>query len=171
MANLKNKKIKQKEELKTILDRLKKAGKRVVFTNGCFDLLHIGHTRYLEEARKLGDILVVAVNSDLSVKTIKGDQRPIIPEQERAEVLAALHCVDFVVIFSEPDPYNLISLLKPYVLVKGGDWNKNHIIGRDVVESDGGQVVTISEIKGASTSDIIGRIIQKTGNAFTNKKG
>ena len=169
MANSKKNKVKQKDELKTIVDRMKEAGKRIVFTNGCFDLLHIGHTRYLEEAKKLGDILVVAVNSDLSVKTIKGDQRPIVPEQERAEVLAALKHVDFVVVFSEPDPYNLISLLRPHVLVKGGDWNKNHIIGKDIVESDEGQVVTISEIKGASTSDIIDRIIREWGIDSQNK--
>jgi D-beta-D-heptose 7-phosphate kinase/D-beta-D-heptose 1-phosphate adenosyltransferase len=156
---LKNK-IKDKEDLKKVVERVKKEGKRIVFTNGCFDLIHVGHTRYLEEAKKLGDILIVAVNSDQSVRTIKGNKRPITPEEERAEVLSALQCVDFVVIFHEQDPLNIISLLKPDVLVKGGDWGEDAIIGREVVESIGGEVVRISEIKGASTSSIISRIAE-----------
>lgn len=153
-------KIKGKEELRRVVARLKKEGKRIVFTNGCFDLIHVGHTRYLEEAKKLGDILVVAVNSDHSVKVIKGNRRPVIPEEERAEVLAALKCVDFVAIFDEPDPLNIISSLKPDVLVKGGDWSEDAIIGREVVESIGGEVVCIPEVKGASTSSIIDRITE-----------
>ncbi|MEW6615758.1 MAG: D-glycero-beta-D-manno-heptose 1-phosphate adenylyltransferase [Thermodesulfobacteriota bacterium] len=156
------KKIKGKEDLKKVVERVKKEGKRIVFTNGCFDLIHVGHTRYLEEAKKLGDILIVAVNSDQSVRTIKGNKRPIIPEEERAEVLSALQCVDFVVIFHEPDPLNIISLLEPDVLVKGGDWGKDAIIGREVVESAGGKVVRIPEIKGASTSSIIDKIVSRT---------
>jgi len=157
---LKNK-IEDRKDLKKVVERLKKEGKRVVFTNGCFDLIHVGHTRYLEEAKKLGDILIVAVNSDQSVMTIKGNKRPIIPEEERAEVLSALQCVDFVVIFHEPDPLNIISLLKPDVLVKGGDWGEDAIIGREVVESIGGKVVRIPEIKGASSSSIIDKIVNR----------
>lgn len=155
-------KIKDRKELKTVTERLKKEGKRIVFTNGCFDLIHVGHTRYLEEAKKLGDILIVGVNSDHSVRTIKGKKRPVIPEEERAEVLSALQCVDFVVIFHEPDPLNIISLLKPDVLVKGGDWGEDAIIGREVVESIGGKVVRIPEIKGASSSSIIDKIVNRT---------
>lgn len=155
-------KIKDKEDLKKVVERVKKEGKRVVFTNGCFDLIHVGHTRYLEEAKKLGDILIVAVNSDQSVRTIKGNKRPIIPEEERAEVLSALQCVDFVVIFDEPDPLNIISSLKPDVLVKGGDWREDAIIGKEVVESIGGKVVRIPEIKGASSSSIIDKIVNRT---------
>jgi D-beta-D-heptose 7-phosphate kinase/D-beta-D-heptose 1-phosphate adenosyltransferase len=154
------KKIKDKEDMKKVVERLKKEGKRIVFTNGCFDLIHVGHTRYLQEARKLGDVLIVGVNSDRSVRRIKGKKRPVIPEEERAEVLSALQCVDFVVIFGEPDPLNIISLLKPDVLVKGGDWSEDAIIGREVVESSGGKVVRIPEIKGASTSSIISRIAE-----------
>jgi len=157
---LKNK-IEDRKDLKKVVERLKKEGKRVVFTNGCFDLIHVGHTRYLQEARKLGDVLIVGVNSDQSVMTIKGNKRPIIPEEERAEVLSALQCVDFVVIFHEPDPLNIISLLKPDVLVKGGDWGEDAIIGREVVESIGGKVVRIPEIKGASTSSIIDKIVNR----------
>lgn len=151
-------KVKPSEELKTIVNRSKEEGKKIVFTNGCFDLIHVGHVRYLEKTKKLGDILIVGMNSDSSVRTIKGDSRPIIPEAERAEVLAALQCVDFVVIFDEPDPLSLISSLKPDVLVKGGDWSKDAIIGREVVESAGGRVILIPEIEGASTSNIIRKI-------------
>jgi len=157
---LKNK-IEDRKDLKKVVERLKKEGKRVVFTNGCFDLIHVGHTRYLQEARKLGDVLIVGVNSDRSVRRIKGKKRPVIPEEERAEVLSALQCVDFVVIFHEPDPLNIISLLKPDVLVKGGDWGEDAIIGREVVESIGGKVVRIPEIKGASSSSIIDKIVNR----------
>ena len=152
--------IKSKEELKKVVENLKKEGKRIVFTNGCFDLIHVGHTRYLEEAKNLGDVLIVAVNSDRSVKEIKGKDRPIMPQDERAEVLCALHFVDYVVIFDEPDPFQIISHLRPDVLVKGGDWGEDAIIGRDIVESGGGKVVRIPEIKGASTTDIIERIFK-----------
>ena len=154
-------KIEDRKDLKKVVERLKKEGKRVVFTNGCFDLIHVGHTRYLEEAKKLGDILIVAVNSDQSVRAIKGNKRPIITEEERAEVLSALQCVDFVVIFDEPDPLNIISSLKPDVMVKGGDWSEDAIIGREVVESIGGKVVLIPEIKGSSTSSIIDKIVNR----------
>ena len=152
-------KTKSKEELKEEIENLKEEGKRIVFTNGCFDLIHVGHTRYLEEAKNLGDALIVAVNSDRSVKEIKGKDRPIIPQDERAEVLCALHFVDYVVIFDEPDPFQIVSYLRPDVLVKGGDWDEGAIIGRDIVESGGGKVVRIPEIKGASTTDMIERIV------------
>ena len=146
--------------MKSIVDKLRNEGKEIVFTNGCFDLIHVGHIRYLQEAKKLGDYLIVAVNSDHSVKIIKGDRRPIVPEDERAEVLAALECVDSVVIFQEPDPYQIISLLKPHILVKGGDWSEDAIIGKDVVESIGGRVVRIPMIEGASTSNVIQKIVE-----------
>ena len=156
-------KIKKREELKKILIAHQKAGKKIVFTNGCYDLIHVGHVRYLEEAKSHGDILVVAVNSDSSVKKLKGDKRPLIPEQERAEVLSALECVDYVVIFDEVDPLAIITYLKPDVLVKGGDWTVDTIIGRDAVEGSGGKVISLPYIEGdfSSTSKIIERIVER----------
>ena len=154
-------KIKTVEELRPLLAILRAAGKKIVFTNGCFDLIHTGHTRYLAIARSFGDILVVAVNSDASVSTIKGEKRPINSQQERAEALAALESVDFVTIFSEPDPYKVISALQPDVLVKGGDWPIEEIIGRDVVEARGGRVVNVPFVEGQSTTGIIERILKR----------
>jgi D-beta-D-heptose 7-phosphate kinase/D-beta-D-heptose 1-phosphate adenosyltransferase len=154
-------KVKTVEELRPLLAILRAAGKKIVFTNGCFDLIHTGHTRYLAIARSFGDILVVAVNSDASVSTIKGEQRPINSQQERAEALAALESVDFVTIFSEPDPYKVISELQPDVLVKGGDWPIEKIIGRDVVEARGGKAVNVPFVEGQSTTGIIERILKK----------
>ena len=154
-------KVKTVEELRPLLAILRAAGKKIVFTNGCFDLIHTGHTRYLAIARSFGDILVVAVNSDASVSTIKGEKRPINSQQERAEALAALESVDFVTIFSEPDPYKVISALQPDVLVKGGDWPIEKIIGRDVVEARGGKVVNVPFVEGQSTTGIINKILQK----------
>ncbi|MCC6545032.1 MAG: D-glycero-beta-D-manno-heptose 1-phosphate adenylyltransferase [Nitrospirae bacterium] len=148
-------------ELSSRVKSLKQAGKRIVFTNGCFDIIHVGHVRYLKEARGLGDVLVVGLNSDESVRSIKGNNRPIVPQGERAEVLSSLRAVDFVVVFDEPDPYNVIAELKPDILVKGGDWRIEDIIGRDVVESCGGKVCTIPFIEGASSSRIIEDIINK----------
>ena len=133
-------------------------GDRIVFTNGCFDLLHIGHTRYLHEARKLGDCLVVGLNSDASVRAIKPDGRPIVPQAQRAEVLAALACVDHVVIFDEPDPQNLIALIQPDILVKGGDWPIDRIVGREIVQARGGRVVTIPLVPDVSTTSLVRRI-------------
>ena len=142
------------------ISRLQKAGQQIVFTNGCFDLLHIGHIRYLEEAKTLGDRLVVGVNSDDSVRQLaKGVERPIIPAAERAEVLGALECVDFVTIFDEVDPLALIEALQPNVLVKGGDWTPDRIIGRDVVEAGGGSVHSIPLIPDISTTKIVDRIL------------
>src|SRR3990172_10738566 len=140
---------------------LKQAGRRIVFTNGCFDILHVGHVRYLKSARALGDILIVGLNSDASVKRIKGDKRPIVPERERAEVLSSLRFVDYVVLFDEPDPYNTIAAIKPDILVKGGDWSPENIIGRDIVESCGGNVQTIPFIEGGSSSRVFEKIFIK----------
>jgi rfaE bifunctional protein nucleotidyltransferase chain/domain len=154
-------KIKTVEELRPLLAILRAAGKKIVFTNGCFDLIHTGHTRYLAIARSFGDLLVVAVNSDSSVRMIKGEKRPINFQQERAETLSALESVDFVTLFSEPDPYKVISALQPDVLVKGGDWPIEKIIGRDVVEARGGKVVNVPFVEGQSTTGIIERILRK----------
>jgi len=157
-------KIKTTQELRTLLAILRATGQKIVFTNGCFDLIHTGHTRYLAKARSYGDILVVAVNSDTSVRGIKGEKRPINAESDRMETLAALEAVDFVTLFSEPDPHRVISELQPDVLVKGGDWPIEKIIGRDVVESRGGKVVSVGYIEGASTTGIIEKIVSKYGS-------
>jgi D-beta-D-heptose 7-phosphate kinase/D-beta-D-heptose 1-phosphate adenosyltransferase len=133
-------------------------GKRVVFTNGCFDLLHPGHVRLLEQARALGDAVMVGVNSDASVRRLKGDARPLVPEAGRAEVLAALACVDAVTIFEEDTPRGLIAALVPDVLVKGGDWAPDQIVGREEVEAAGGKVVVIPYVEGFSTSALIERM-------------
>jgi D-beta-D-heptose 7-phosphate kinase / D-beta-D-heptose 1-phosphate adenosyltransferase len=138
--------------------REKRNGKRVVFTNGCFDLLHPGHIHSLEAARNLGDFLVVGINSDESVRTLKGQGRPLIPEQERAEILASLECVDGVVIFDELTPQRTIAGLLPDILVKGSDWPGNQIVGREEVEAAGGKVVLIDNVPGYSTTDIVNKI-------------
>lgn len=140
------------------LGRLRQDGKRVVFTNGCFDLLHPGHVRYLTQARSLGDALIVALNSDRAVRELKGPGRPILKEQERAQVIGALGCVDYVTIFDDVSPLATISALLPNILVKGGDWNLEEIIGREEVEAAGGQVLSLPFVEGLSTSDIIDRI-------------
>ena len=165
-----HKKIKTAEELQPLLAILRATGKKIVFTNGCFDLIHTGHTRYLAKARSYGDILVVAVNSDSSVRTIKGEKRPINSEAERMETLASLESVDFVTLFSEPDPYRIISALRPDVLVKGGDWPIEKIIGRDVVEARGGKVINVPYVEGASTTGIIERIVKKYGKSGAEGK-
>ncbi|HUU13337.1 MAG TPA: D-glycero-beta-D-manno-heptose 1-phosphate adenylyltransferase [Terriglobia bacterium] len=137
------------------VEELRRQGKRVVFTNGCFDVLHPGHTRYLAEARRLGDILIVAVNSDRSVRALKGPGRPIFPENERAEILAALEAVDFVTIFDDLTPQTVIARMLPQVLVKGGDWGVDEIVGRAEVEAAGGRVLSLPVVPGFSTSTII----------------
>jgi D-beta-D-heptose 7-phosphate kinase/D-beta-D-heptose 1-phosphate adenosyltransferase len=156
-------KIVTRERLKEKIDHLKKEGKRIVFTNGCFDILHVGHTRYLREAKKTGDILILALNSDESVRCLKGDKRPLIPEDERGDVVASLESVDFVTIFNESTPFELIEYLKPDILVKGGDWAENEVVGRDSVTTWGGKVIIIPEIKGSSTTNIIEKIINVYG--------
>jgi rfaE bifunctional protein nucleotidyltransferase chain/domain len=143
-----------------LVTRLRSAGQSIVFTNGVFDLLHPGHLRYLQHARSLGDALIVGVNSDRSVHANKGPARPINRERERAEVLAALSCVDAAVIFDEDTPHDLIAALQPDVLVKGADWAEDAIVGRDIVEARGGRVIRVPIEQGYSTTSIIGRIRQ-----------
>ena len=150
-------------QLVSVIAQERAKGNRIVFTNGCFDLMHVGHTRYLQAAKSLGDLLVVGVNSDASVRSLdKAPDRPIVPELQRAEVLAALGCVDYVVIFPEPDPGQLIATLQPDVLVKGGDWALDQIVGRDVVEARGGLVQTIPLVPGLSTTALLQRIRSST---------
>lgn len=139
-------------------NRMRSVGEQLVFTNGCFDILHVGHVRYLEAARKLGDALIVAINSDRSVRELKGDARPVTPENERAEILAALESVSYVTVFDETSPRRLIAELLPDVLVKGGDYLLDEIHGRKEVEAAGGTVVSLPFIEGASTSEILKRI-------------
>ena len=150
-------KIKTREELREIVEALKKDGKRICFTNGCFDIVHQGHVLYLEEARRHGDCLIVGVNTDSSVREIKGEHKPIISLQGRMTVLAALEAIDYVVPFAEPDPFELISFLRPHVLVKGGDWNEREVVGRELVE----ETIVVPYIEGASSSGIIKTILQR----------
>jgi rfaE bifunctional protein nucleotidyltransferase chain/domain len=152
------KKVQPRDQLQVTTAEAKKSGKKVVFTNGCFDLLHVGHLHVLREAKKLGDILIVGLNSDKSVKQIKGAGRPIVPEGERAELIAALEMVNYVTMFDEPDPLNVIRELRPDVLAKGGDWAEDKIVGREFVESYGGRVAVIPFLKGHSTTEIIERM-------------
>ena len=151
-------KIKSALSLQRSLIPLKKKGKKIVFTNGCFDILHYGHVKYLQEAKNRGDILVVAVNSDSSVKKLKGRSRPVVGQKNRMRVLAALESVDFVTLFGEDTPLKLIKLLKPDVLVKGGDWDKKDIVGSGLVESWGGKVISLPYVKNQSTTNIIDKI-------------
>jgi len=151
-------KIVSQDELIQATAREKRAGRRVVFTNGCFDLIHPGHVRCLSEARALGDVLVVAVNSDRSVRGNKGPERPLVSEQDRAEVLAALASVDYVTIFDEPTPRELISRVLPSILVKGADWALEQVAGREEVEAAGGRVVSIPLASGYSTTNLVQRI-------------
>ena len=146
-------------DAKLALERWRAAGERLVFTNGVFDLLHRGHVEYLEEARALGDRLVIGVNSDASVRRLKGRSRPIVPEAERAELLAALACVDLAVIFPDDTPARLIEEVRPQVLVKGGDWALERIVGREFVESYGGRVLNVPVREGLSTSVLVERIL------------
>lgn len=145
------------EELENLLSRLPRSGVTVVFTNGVFDILHAGHTTYLDAARALGDVLIVGLNSDASVRRLKGPERPINTQADRATVLAALRCVDHVVVFDNDTPIDLISRIIPDVLVKGGDYTRETIVGADVVEVNGGRVVTIPLVEGRSTTNVINR--------------
>ena len=154
-------KIKNRDVLYAVIEAEKARGKKVVFTNGCFDLLHAGHVKYLQKARQLGDLLVLGLNSDASVMRLKGPKRPLIGEEERAHLLAALDCIDYVVLFDEDTPLGLISLLKPHVLVKGGDYTPEAVVGKDIVESYGGRVELVSFVDGKSTTNIIEKILQR----------
>jgi D-beta-D-heptose 7-phosphate kinase/D-beta-D-heptose 1-phosphate adenosyltransferase len=145
-------------------ERMRREGKLVVFTNGCFDLLHPGHINYLAAARALGDALIVGINSDRSVREIKGKGRPILNEHERAEVLSGLESVDYVTVFDDDNPRELIRLLQPDVLVKGGDWPISEIIGREEVEAAGGRVFSLPYVEGSSTTEIIQRIVSSFGS-------
>ena len=152
-------KIKSREDLKKIVKDLKKQNKIIVTTNGVFDILHLGHIKYLEKAKKLGDILIVALNSDSPVKQIKGPKRPINNQDVRAETLSALECVDYIVIFDEVDPVKILSEIKPNIHVKGGDYKITQIIEKDIVEKNNGKIILIPKIKGYSTTNLIKRIL------------
>lgn len=151
-------KVKSLKELIPVISGLKSAGKKIVFTNGCFDLLHYGHVKYLQDAKQKGDILVVAINRDASIKRIKGIKRPVVNEKDRAYIIAALESVDYVVLFKEDTPLNLIKSLKPDILVKGADWDIGNIVGADFVKSYGARVSAINLAKGRSTTRIIKKI-------------
>ena len=156
-------KILQLEKAYEVVEALKRRGKRVVFTNGCFDLLHPGHTRLLAEAQKLGDVLVVGVNSDRSVRALKGPWRPILPEAERAEILAAMKAVDYVTVFDEVSIRPVVARMLPHVLVKGATWGPTEIVGREEVESAGGLVISVPVAQGYSTSSVIQSVLKNTG--------
>ena len=151
-------KLKSLEELAAIAAAARAKGQTVVFTNGCFDLLHRGHVHTLRQAKAAGDLLIVALNSDRSVKSIKSPQRPILPETDRLELIAAMEMVDYVILFDDPDPRQLIEAIQPQILAKGGDWSSARIIGADIVEAAGGRVALIPYLKGFSTTEIIERI-------------
>lgn len=159
-SRLLKEKIKSLSALKRIVSVHKGRGKKVVFTNGCFDILHYGHAKYLEDARRKGDVLIVGLNSDSSIRKIKGVKRPILKGKFRAGLLAALESVDYVVLFNEETPIRLITALKPDILVKGADWDKGDIVGSDFVRSQGGRVSTVKLVKGLSTTSIIKKIAQ-----------
>lgn len=153
-------KLRSLQELVAIVRARRALGEQIVFTNGCFDLLHCGHTRLLQQAKALGNLLIVGLNSDASVRLLKGSSRPVLLQDERAELLSALASVDYVVIFEEADPGRIIAALEPDVLVKGADWTREEVIGRETVERRGGRVVTIPLVAGVSTSHIIHRIME-----------
>jgi D-beta-D-heptose 7-phosphate kinase/D-beta-D-heptose 1-phosphate adenosyltransferase len=155
-----NPKLKSLAALGRIAQNKRKAGKKIVFTNGCFDILHAGHIRYLKQAKSLGDVLVIAINTDASVKKLKGPKRPICSQAERAEVLSALESVDYVTFFGEPTPIKVIRAVKPDLLVKGGDWKKTSIVGWDFVESYGGKVKSLQFVKGKSTTNLIEKLLK-----------
>jgi D-beta-D-heptose 7-phosphate kinase/D-beta-D-heptose 1-phosphate adenosyltransferase len=146
--------------LVNILAGERQKGKTIVFTNGCFDLLHVGHVKYLQAARQLGDLLVLGLNSDESIRRLKGPNRPLIGEEERAHILAALNCIDYVVVFDEDTPLKVITALRPDILVKGGDYTPDGVVGRELVESYGGRVELINFVDGKSTTNIINKILE-----------
>ena len=151
------------EELKKVVDLRRKEGRTIVFTNGCFDILHVGHVQYLQEARKMGDLLILGMNSDASVRAIKGEKRPLVPQAERAEVIASLTTVDYVTLFDETTPLRLIEYLQPDCLVKGGDWKEASVVGGELVRAWGGKVIIIPLTKGASTTNLVEKILQVYG--------
>jgi D-beta-D-heptose 7-phosphate kinase/D-beta-D-heptose 1-phosphate adenosyltransferase len=151
-------KLKSAAEIVSIAAEARQRGQKVVFTNGCFDVLHRGHVHLLRQAKALGDLLIVALNSDRSVTTIKGPARPVMDQASRVELIAAMEMVDYVVVFDEPDPYELIEAIKPALLVKGGDWKIDEVVGADVVERNGGRVILIPYLEGFSTTKIIERM-------------
>ncbi len=144
-----------------LVSKLRSSVTKVVFTNGCFDILHAGHAQYLEQAKALGDVLIVGLNSDSGIKRLKGDSRPIVPQDERSFLLASLESVDYVVVFDEDTPWDLIKLIQPDVLVKGGDWKEQDIVGSDIVLANGGKVLSLAFRDGLSTTGIIERILQR----------
>jgi rfaE bifunctional protein nucleotidyltransferase chain/domain len=148
-------------DLPELLDEARVGSRTVVFTNGCFDILHRGHTHYLSRAKALGDILVVGVNTDRSVRGLKGEKRPVVPEDDRVAVVAALEVVDYACLFDEDTPYELIAELRPDILVKGAGYTRDTIVGADIVESGGGRVVALEELEGRSTRSIISRILER----------
>jgi rfaE bifunctional protein nucleotidyltransferase chain/domain len=150
--------LKSLDELECLILSAKARGKKIVLTNGCFDILHRGHLHVLREAKALGDLLIVALNSDRSVKQIKGPTRPVISEVDRAELIDALEMVDYVILFDETDPCRLLAALKPDILVKGGDYGRDTVVGAEIVEQNGGRVAVIPFLKGFSTTDIIERV-------------
>ncbi|MEI7812305.1 MAG: D-glycero-beta-D-manno-heptose 1-phosphate adenylyltransferase [Ignavibacteria bacterium] len=150
-----------KTKLLEIRKKLKTDGKKVVFTNGCFDILHAGHADYLTKARAMGDVLIIGLNSDSSIKRIKGALRPIVPQHERAFLMASLKCVDYVTFFDEDTPEELINYLIPDILVKGADWKIDQIVGREVVESNGGEVKTVEFVNNQSTTNIIKTVLER----------
>jgi D-beta-D-heptose 7-phosphate kinase/D-beta-D-heptose 1-phosphate adenosyltransferase len=151
-------KLKPLGRLASLLKRERKKGRKIVFTNGCFDILHVGHVRYLQKARSLGDLLVIGLNSDASVRRLKGAERPVAREKDRAEVLGALSCVDHLVLFPDATPERLIRAIRPDFLVKGGDWRKKDIVGSAFVESYGGSVRSLPYIRGFSTTRLLEKI-------------
>jgi D-beta-D-heptose 7-phosphate kinase/D-beta-D-heptose 1-phosphate adenosyltransferase len=153
-------KIKTLPALKRLILKLRQEGKKIVFTNGCFDILHYGHAKYLQDAKNTGDILVVGVNSDASIRKIKGKNRPVVGENNRLRLLAALASVDYLVLFRETTPLKVIREIKPDILIKGADWNKNNIVGGNFVLGRGGKVRTVKLVQGLSTTNLIKKIVQ-----------
>lgn len=164
-------KIKTLEEVVEIRQRLRREGRKLVFTNGCFDILHAGHVRYLNQARAMGDALVLALNSDKSVRILKGENRPIVPEDERAEIVAALACVDYVFLFDDLTPQRIIDAIVPDILVKGADWGISEIVGRETVEKAGGAVRNVPLVDGTSTTNIIENILSQIGRLGNKRNG
>ncbi len=160
-------KIKGRDLLASIIEQERLRGKQVVFTNGCFDLLHAGHVKYLQAARRLGDLLILGLNSDASVRRLKGPKRPLINEEERSHILAALDCIDYVCLFDEDTPLELITMLKPQILVKGGDYTPEGVVGREIVEAYGGRVELIPFVDGKSSTNIIEKVLERYSSLDT----